>query len=142
MVGVLGQRRMERDHIGSGETFLQRRVAQSGLSRESGIGSQIPAEHVHTETTRNAHQTTTNGSRAQHRHGLAVEVEADQTGKLEIAFTHPCPGAMRLAVEGQQQCHGMFGHRVRTIGRYSRHRQTGCAGRDHIDIIVSSATHR
>ena len=66
---------------------------------------------------------------------LAHHVEPDQPVQREIMFTNAVIGAIDLAVEGQQQRHGVLGHRMRRIRGHSYDRQLEFPCFGHIHIV-------
>ncbi|VVN48106.1 hypothetical protein PS655_06053 [Pseudomonas fluorescens] len=100
--------------------------------RERIVGQQLAAETVH-----DFREGRTNLTGADNPDGFANQVETGQTVQAEIAFTGAVIGAVQTTVEGQDQRHGVFGHRMRRVGRYAYHGQSETFRRGQIDMVVT-----
>ena len=139
---LLGQRAVERDDIRAAVQLVKRDV---GDARRPGIllvGTDVVGQHLHAEPLQNANQRPGDAARADDAGRLAVEVKAQQSVQREVAVARPPVGPVHLAVERQQQRHGVFGHGMGRIGRYADHADAARGRHLEVDVVEARAAQR
>ncbi len=96
------------------------------------IGQQLAAEAGHDPRERRADLPG-----ADHPDGLAHQIEPGQPMQAEIAVPGTVVGAVQAAIEGHDQCHGMFGHGMGRVGRHPDDAQAQALGGEQVDVVVA-----
>ncbi len=135
MVGAGHQRTMQADDVAFRQQRVERHVARAEREQVVGRRAGIVGEHLHAETRHDAAEYAADHAGADHAHRLAVQVEAEQPMQREIAFTCACDRARQAPVQRQNQTDGMFGNRVRRVGRHPCNRHAETFGCGQVDVI-------
>ncbi len=69
-----------------------------------------------------------------------MEIEPDQSFQREVRFADAVVRPVEVAVERQQQRHGVLRHGVGGVGRNARHGEAEFLRRDEIDVVKPGAT--
>ena len=133
MVGLVGQRAVQGDEITLAEQGIQIHVVDA-LHRVHIIGNDFHAEAT---ADVDKHAADTTGS--YDTDSLAVQVHAGQTIQAEVELTGTVVRLMGLAVQGQQEGHGMLCYRMRGISWYTDSLQV--AQGLQIQVVVACAAH-
>ena len=128
------QRAVQRDDVGAREQLGQLDVAGTELAH-SLARERVAGQHAHAEAVQDADHRRADDAGADHPHGAAVQVEAEQAVEREVAVAHALVGAVDLAVEGQDEGHGMLGDGVRRVGRHAHHPQAERRRRGQVDVV-------
>ena len=67
------------------------------------------------------------------------ELAAKEAVEGEVPLAHPVEGAVELALERQDQPHGVLGDRGRGVGGHPRDRDTEPGGRRDVDVVEAGA---
>ena len=130
----IGQRAVERHDVGLAQQRIERRV-RDPHRRTFGIGHDVVCDHLAPETEHDPGDPRADAPRADDPDRPAVEVEAQQAIEREIAFANACIGTVDVAIERQDECDRMLGHRFRRIGGDARDGDAErlCSG--EVDIV-------
>ncbi|MNX99919.1 hypothetical protein D3C86_1323940 [compost metagenome] len=139
MTGLRCEWAHQRQNVRCLEQFLARDIFHA-QRLAIGIWPEIVADETAAETGHNARENRPNLPRTHNADGLAVKIEAKQPIKGEVSFTDTVIGAVNLAVERQDERHGVFGNRIGRIGRDARNGQAELFGGGEVDLIETGAT--
>ena len=140
VTGRIVQRTVQRDDIRTGIEFVERHIVEPLGCGKSRIGTGVVGQHPHPEPQKDADQAARDPSRADDAGRLAPKVVAQQSVERKIPVARPPVGTVDLAVERQQQSHGMLRHGMRRIGRNAHDRNREACGGTQIDIVETGAT--
>ena len=116
VVGLLGQRAVQRDDVTPHEQLLQLHVADGVPVVQAWGGELIVAQNLHAKAAADVDEHPPDAPRADDTHGLAVEIEARHVGEGEVEVTGADVGLVDAADGGEEQSHGMLGHGVGGVG--------------------------
>ena len=135
------ERTVERDDVGSGQQFVERRIGDATAS-QFGFGSRVECQHAAAEAEHDLGHAAADPSGANHADRSPEEVEAEQTIQGKIALADPVVGLVQPAVEREHKADRVFRDRVRRILRHTDDRQRKPRGRRQIDLIEAGAAER
>ncbi len=88
MVGLLGERTVERDEVGSTQCVFERRVLDAQLDQMV-VGILVDGEHLTAKVPKEPSHDRADPSRPDHGGGLAGQIEADETVEGEETWQDP-----------------------------------------------------
>ena len=138
MIGLLGQRAMERYQIAFAEKFIEFDISNEV---ERGVPILIIGDNIHPESAAGARKRRAYLSRAYNSCRLSAEVDPGQSHEAEIVLAHFYISLVYAAIDGEREREGVLGY---CLGRIPRHAHNGDAvllRRRKIDIVIPGAAH-
>lgn len=138
MIGLLGQRAMERYQIAFAEKFIEFDISNEV---ERGVPILIIGDNIHPESAAGARKRRAYLSGADNSCRLAAEVDPGQSHEAEIVLAHFYISLVYAAIDGEREREGVLGY---CLGRIPRHAHNGDAvllRRWKIDIVIPGAAH-
>ena len=121
---LVGEWAVKRNHVRLPQKLRQLHVVQSAVR----IREFIVCQHAHPEALADTGKNSADLARADHAHGLAVQVKARQPGQAEIEVARADIRLVRVPIDGQQQRHRVLRHRVGGVRRDAEDMQLAEAG--------------
>ena len=128
---------MERNHVRLPQKLRQLHIVKAAFR----IREFIVCQHAHPEALADTGKNSADLARADHAHGLAVQIEARQPGQAEIEVARADIRLVRVPVDRQQQRHRVLRHRVGRVRRDAEDVQLAEAGFG-IHIVEARAAQR
>lgn len=142
VVGLLGQRTMQRDDVRPRVQVVQCHILESHLLGLRRIGEFIVGQHPHAKAVQDADQNPPDLARADDARGLAAHIEPHQAGDVKIVVAGAIVGFVGFAIQRQHQGHGMLGHGVRRVGGHAHHMNAPVEHGPQVDVVVAGAAQR
>ncbi|MNE26899.1 hypothetical protein D3C80_1202880 [compost metagenome] len=136
---MLGQRAVQADDTGFAQQLGQGQVARAE-GQQLRVGVRVVGQQLAAEAGHDAGEGNADLAGADHADGFAMQVETGQPVQGEVAFAGAVVGPVQAPVEGQDQCHGVFGHGVGRVGRHAYHGKAQALGSGQVDVVVAGRT--
>ena len=102
----------------------------------------VAGQHPHAEATEQLAEDHADPAGPDHAHGLAVEVETEQSPEFEVAIAHAAVGPVDVPVRGEQQRQAVLRDRERRVFRHPQHLDPVSLRRGEIDVVETGAAQR
>ena len=134
---LVGERAVERNDVRLPQKLRQLHIVKTAFR----IREFIVCQHAHPEALADTGKNSSDLACADYADGLAVQVEACESGQAEIEVARSDIRLVRVPVDGQQQRHRVLRHRVGGVRRDAEDMQLAEAGFG-IHIVEARAAQR
>ena len=142
VVRLWGERQVEGNDVAGLKQLIQWNVANVVTSGPVGLGHRIIGQDLAAKAFENGSGAAADFSGADETDGLAMEIKADEAAEREVQLAHAIVSAVDLAVQCQQQCHGVLGDRVWRVGGHTGDGDAEFTSCGEIDVVEPGATQR
>ena len=102
------------------------------------VGIKVISQDAHAETIENLDEHLSDFTHTDETYGATIHVEAQKSLQTEVTFARTVHSTINLTVETQHECHGIFCHSIRRVGRHVHH-VNAPLGSLEVHIVKTSA---
>jgi hypothetical protein len=139
VLGLLGQRRVQRDEIGALEQFVELDLLDADILGALRRQERIERDHLHAQAERAVGGDRADIAAADHAQRLAGDLDAHEAVLLPLAGLRRGVGLRNFTRQRQHQRDGVLGGRDRIAERRVHHDDALGGGRRDLDIVDADA---
>ena len=135
VMGLLGVRDMERNHVGLAEQLIEGKQLELQLGGAFGREIRIVPDHLHAERPRQLGHVPADAPEPHDPDRLAAQLGALEPLAIPLAAAHRLGSPGDVAGQAEQQPHGVLGGADGIGARRVHDRDAAARGRVHVDVV-------
>ena len=138
VVGLLGERTVQRNNITARKELVKLDVADGVAVVKVLCGEFIVCQHLHAKAAADVDKHAADLARANDANGLAVQVKACHVVEAEVKVARADIRLVDAADRGEQHCHGVLGDRIGRVGGDAENVDLA-KGIAHVNVVEARA---